>query len=657
MNKNNNNTQSGGVFTKIAFLTALILGAVTGVWALPGTGSTNLQTTAGVTTAVLGSELTITAPNKSVLTWQAFGSGTNTVGAADTLNYVLPSSTSSVLNIVAGGASTVIDGYLNSNGNVFILNPQGVLIGGGARFELNKLVVSTSDNPAFATYFFQQNGELPSQRSLVAPAGDVSVNGGAVFAVTENITINARNVDVKGLIAQSGLTINADGNVSVGSLGLTYLKGNLEVNNNGTTVLGSPGNNLIVTENITTTGTAAGTFNAVGAANIQAKSLTVTGGTLTVDRVNAPVVNATGTNVTVSTGFNVTGPVVNVTGNGTVNVTSPGSLTANVTNTGNGTTTVNSAGALTLGKVQVETATGASFTGSSITDTTNRLFVYGPASFTATNGNITVNKGNHSFGPVSVAATGDVTLVEDAALNLNVVNAAKFTARSTDYVFQTPTTGVINSANNTITATGNITLGNTNNVAGNYTLTGKDVVIANGGAITLAVTGNNVAATSTGAVTLGTVLADGTLGVTSAGTITQSADTKVQATGATSFTGTGLTLTNAGNNFGGLAVDVTAAGTATITEDTTLNLTALRAATVTLKSLASIITTGTNPVAADTFSVVAGADFIPAANFRAVNPLGVVASGAADLSLLSLATNLNSKAPTVVAASYKAPAP
>lgn len=657
MNKNNNNTQSGGVFTKIAFLTALILGAVTGAWALPGTGSTNLQTTAGVTTSVLGSELTITAPNKSVLTWQAFGSGANTIGAADTLNYVLPSSTSSVLNIVAGGASTVIDGYLNSNGNVFILNPQGVLIGSGARFELNKLVISTSDNPAFATYFFQQNGELPSQRGLVAAAGDVSVNGGAVFAVTENITINARNVDVKGLIAQSGLTINADGNVSVGSLGLTYLRGNLEVNNNGTTVLGSPGNNLIVTENITTTGTTASTFNAVGAANIQAKSLTVTGGTLTVDRVNAPVVNTTGTNVTVSTGFNVTGPVVNVTGNGTVNVTSPGSLTANVTNTGAGTTTVNSTGALTLGKVQVETGTGASFTGSSITDTTNRLFVYGPTSFTATNGNIVVNKGNHSFGPVSVTATGDVTLVEDAALNLNVVNAAKLTARSTDYVFQTPTTGVINSANNTITATGNITLGNANNVAGNYTLTGKDVAITNSGAITLAVTGNNVAATSTGAVTLGTVLADGTLGVTSAGTITQSADTKVQAAGATSFTGTGLTLTNAGNNFGGLAVDVTAAGTATITEDTTLNLTALRAANATLKSLASIVTTGTNPVAADTFSVVAGADFTPAANFRTVNPLGVVASGAVDLSLLSLATNLNSKAPTVVGASYKAPTP
>jgi len=646
MNKNNTNTQSGSIFTKIAFLTALILGAVTGVWALPGTGATNLQTTAGVTTAVLGSELTITAPNRSVLTWQAFGSGTNTIGAADTLNYVLPSSTSSVLNIVAGGASTTIDGYVNSNGNVFILNPHGVLIGGGARFELNKLVVSTSDNPAFATYFFQQNGELPSQKGLVAPAGDVSVNGGAIFAVTENITINAKNVDVKGLVAQSGLSISADGNVSVGSLGLTYLRGNLEINNtSGTTVLGSPGNNLIVTENITATGTTASTFNSVGAANIQAKSLTVTGGTVTADRVNTPTVNATGTNVTVATGFNVINPVVNVTGNGTVNVTSPGSLTANVTNTGNGATTVNSTGALTLGKVQVETATGASFTGGSITDTTNRLFVFGPTSFTATNGNITVNKGNHSFGPVSTTATGDVTLVEDAALNLNVVNTTKLAARSTDYVFQTPVT------------VGNITLGNTNNAAGNYTLTGKDVAIANTGAITLAVTGNNAALTSTGAVALGNVTTEGTLAVTTPAAIIQAADAKVRSSGATSFSGSELTLGNAGNQFGALTVDVTATGTATITEETTLNLASLRAATATLKSLGSVITTGTANVAADTFVIAAGGDFAPAANFRATNPLNVAATGLADLSLLSLATNLNSKAPTVVAGSYKAPTP
>lgn len=638
--------------------TLLFVFASVVAWALPSTGAANLQTTSGVSTSVTGSELTITAPNKSVLTWQAFGSGTDTIGAADTLTYALPSATSSVLNIVAGGASTTIDGYVNSNGNVFILNPQGVLVGAGARFELNKLVISTSDNTGFASYYFQQNGELPSQKGLVPAAGSVSVNQGAVFALTENITINAKNVDVKGLVAQSGLIITADGNVSVGSQGLTYLRGILDVTNpNGTTVLGSAGNNLIVTENINIAGGANSTFNTIGTANIQGKSLSVTGGTITADRVNTPVVNATGNNVTVAVGFNVTNPVVNTTGNGTVNVTSPGALTANVANTGNGVTTVNSVGALTLGKVQVEGAAGASFTGSTVSDTTNRVFVFGPASFTGTNGNITINKGNHSFGPVSVATTGDVTIVEDAALNLNVVNAAKLSVRSTDQVFQTPVTGIINSANNNITAVGNVTLGNSNNVAGIYTVAGKDVAIANTGAITLAVTGNNAALTSTGAVTIGAVTTDGTLAVTTPAAITQAADTKVRSAGATSFSSSELTLNNAGNQFGALTVDVTATGTAAITEDTTLNLASLRAATATLKSLASIITTGTTSVAADTFAITAGGDFAPAANFRATNPLTAAATGLADLSLLSLATNLNSKAPTVVAGSYKAPTP
>ena len=658
MNKNNTNTQSGGVFTKIAFLAALILGAVTGVWALPGTGSTNLVTTAGVTTAVLGSELTVTAPNKSVLTWQAFGSGTDTIGAADTLKYVLPSSSSSVLNIVAGGAQTTIDGYVTSNGNVFILNPNGVLVGNGARFELNRLVISTSDNPSFASYYFQQNGKLPVQDGLVAAAGTATINSGAIVAVTENITILAKNVDVKGLVSQGNLSITADGNVNVGSTGLTYIKGGLDITNaNGATVLGSAGNSLIITEAITSNGGVNSSLNTNATASIQTKSLTANGGNLNIDRVNTSTVTAAGNNVTVAVGLNTAAPVVNVTGNGTVGVTAPGSLTLNVTNTGAGATTVNALGSLTLNKVQVEGAAGASFTGASVTDTANRVFVYGPASFTATSGNVTLNKGNHSFGPLSVAATGNAIVFEDAATNLNVANAANLTVRSTGAVFQTPVTGVISGANNTISAAGNITLSNANNAAGNYTLTGKEVVVSGTGFANLTAAGGNVTVTSTGPVTLGAVTADGTLAVNTTNAIAQVTDTKVRSTGATTFNGNSLTLTNSGNQFGALTVDVTAAGTASITEDTTLNLASLRAANATLKSLASVITTGVINVVADTFSITAGADFIPAANFRTTNPLNVLATGSVDLSLLSLATNLTGKAPTVIAGNYKAPAP
>ena len=643
--------------TKLITTTLFVFAAVV-AWALPGTGAANLQTTTGVTTSVLGSELTVTAPNKAVLTWQAFGSGTDTIGAADTLNFVLPNSSSSVLNIVAGGASTTIDGYLHSNGHVFVLNPQGILVGGGARIETQKLTLSTTDNAAFASFYFQQNGKLPSQDGLVAPAGSVSVNGGAIFAVTENITIAAKNVTINGAVSQAPISINADGNVNVGAMALTYVKGNLEVSNpTGTTVLGSAGNNLIVTENITVTGGTGSVFNAVAAANTQAKTLTVVGGTITADRVNAPVVNATGTNVTVAAGFNVPAPAVNVIGNGTVNVTSPGSLTANVTNTGNGATTINSTGALTLGKTQLEGTGGGSFTGSSVNDTSARVFVYGPASFNATNGNVMVNRGNHSFGPVSVTATGEAVVVEDAALNLNVVNAAKLNARSSDYVFQTPTTGVINSADNTITAAGNITIGAANNVAGSYTLNGKDITLSNAGAATVAAVGNNVTVSSGGAVNFGNVTAGGNLTVTSSSTIGQASDTKVTSTGSTSFTGTGLTLANAGNQFGAISADVTAAGTVSLNEDSTLNLASLRAATATLRSLESVITTGTANVLSDNYSVIAGKDFAPGANFKITNSLNVLAGGVADLSLLNVTTNLNNKSPSIIATSYKAPTP
>jgi hypothetical protein len=119
---------------------------------------------------------------------------------------------------------------------------------------------------------------------------------------------------------------------------------------------------------------------------------------------------------------------------------------------------------------------------------------------------------------------------------------------------------------------------------------------------------------------------------------------------------TTVTLSNAGNQFGALAVDV-GTGTAAITEDSTLNLVSLKAGTAALKSLESVITTGTGSVTADTFNIIAGTDFVPTAVLKTVNPLTVLAGKSADLSLLSLATNLVGKTPTVIAMTYKAPQP
>ena len=431
--KYNNKTQNNSLWVKTVSLLTVFVFSFASVFAVPGITSTNLQTTAGVNVAANGNSLTFTTPDKAVLTWQAFGSGIDTIGASDVLNYVLPSKNASVLNIVAGSASTTIDGSITSNGNVFVLNPNGLLVGGGARIEVNKLYLSTTDNPAFASFLFQQEGRLPSQAGLgTTPAGGTLVNNGAIISVGENITIASKNVVIGGAVIQGTLNISADGNVNVGSTGLAYINGDLVVNNlNGATTLGSTGNNTIISGNTIVTGTVNSTFTALSSGTVQSKNLTVTGGAITSDKVSTNGLTLNGTSVTVAVGSSVANPTVNVTANGTVNVTAPATLTANVTNTSaTAATTVASVGNLTLGKIQVEGANGASFSGASIADTTSRVFVYGPAAFTATTGNITINKGNHSFGPVSVSATaGEAVVVEDAATQLNVVNTPKFALR------------------------------------------------------------------------------------------------------------------------------------------------------------------------------------------------------------------------------------
>lgn len=654
---NNNNTRNNSLFVKLLASLTVFVVAVASVFAIPSITSTNLQTSAGVTVTGVGNTINVTAPNKAVLNWQAFGSGTDNISIGDAINYALPSKNSSVLNIVSGGASTTIDGTISSNGNVFVLNPNGILIGGGARIDVNRLALSTSDNPAFASFYFQQNGSLPSQDGLAAAAGTTTISNGSIISVTENISIVSRNVLVGGVLSQGNLSIAADGNVAIGTNGMAYVSGDLTINNpTGTTTIGSAGNSTIVTNNINVVGGNTSTFGTVGTGVIQTKTLTVTGGNILSDRVSTNNLTLNGTNVTVAVGANAGTPTVNITGNGTVAVTSPSALNLNVTNTGVGATTVTAGGNLTLNRVQVEGLVGASFTGTTVSDTSSRIFVYGPATFAATAGNVTLNKGAHSFGPVSVFATGEAVVVEDAATNLNVVNTPKLTLRSSDYVFQTPTTGVVNSALVSVVGAGNVTLGAATNSAGNYTISGKDIVFANNGTLTLAATATgNASVTSTGAVTLGETSTGGTLTVASTGAITQAVDTKVYALGAVNFVGTGLTLSNAGNGFGGVTIDVGTAGTATLTEETTLNLVSLRALNATVKSTNNVITTGILPVAADTFNIVAGGDFVPAANFRAVNGITVLSGGNVDLSNLSLITNLNNKSPSVIAKGYKAP--
>ncbi len=76
----------------------------------------------------------------AIVHWDRFS-----VGAGNTVRFVQQGPSSAVLNRVTGNTASQIHGALQSNGRVFLLNPNGILFGTGARVDVAGLLASTLD--------------------------------------------------------------------------------------------------------------------------------------------------------------------------------------------------------------------------------------------------------------------------------------------------------------------------------------------------------------------------------------------------------------------------------------------------------------------------------------------------------------------------------
>jgi filamentous hemagglutinin family protein len=85
-----------------------------------------------------GNVFSITNTPGAIINWQSFN-----VGAGEVTRFIQQSSDSAVLNRIVGQDPTKILGALQSNGKVFLINPNGILFGQGARVDVNGLVAST----------------------------------------------------------------------------------------------------------------------------------------------------------------------------------------------------------------------------------------------------------------------------------------------------------------------------------------------------------------------------------------------------------------------------------------------------------------------------------------------------------------------------------
>ena len=109
----------------------------------PGLGLAQLpaghSVVAGTASVVSGEgRMTVTNSPNAVLNWQSFSIGTD-----NAVHFQQPDAASKVLNRVVGNDPSSILGSLSSNGEVWLLNPHGVLFGNEARIDVGGLVAST----------------------------------------------------------------------------------------------------------------------------------------------------------------------------------------------------------------------------------------------------------------------------------------------------------------------------------------------------------------------------------------------------------------------------------------------------------------------------------------------------------------------------------
>jgi|GEM_PF-2328881 len=182
-----------------------------------GTLPTGATVTAGqVNIAQEGKVLTVTQDsNRAAVNWQQFS-----VGSDAAVNFAQPSASAAILNRVVGHEASVIDGALNANGQVFILNANGVLFGKNAQVNTAGLVASTldiSDEDFLASKFtFERTGSAASVINL----GTIEVDDGKFVALLGNQVRNegliTANLGSAVLAAGDKVSLNFNGDSLVG---------------------------------------------------------------------------------------------------------------------------------------------------------------------------------------------------------------------------------------------------------------------------------------------------------------------------------------------------------------------------------------------------------------------------------------------------------
>ncbi len=147
--------------------------------------------------------------DKAVLNWQSFN-----IGTGQLVQFIQPGSSSVALNRVVGAGASAIFGSLSANGQVFLINPAGVMFAPGAQVNVGGLVATSlaiGDGDFMAgryTFSGASAGAVVNYGNLSAARGGYVVL--AAPQVNNGGTVNAEAGSV-GLLAGSRVSVDTSG--------------------------------------------------------------------------------------------------------------------------------------------------------------------------------------------------------------------------------------------------------------------------------------------------------------------------------------------------------------------------------------------------------------------------------------------------------------
>jgi len=151
--------------------------------------------------------------NKAIINWQGYSIGTN-----EQVRYIQPSAGSISLNRVTGVDPSFIYGWLSANGKVWVINPNGLLIGAGAKINTGGFLGSTLD--IGNNDFMSGNYKFTGKTGSITNIGVITAaNGGYAVFISPTITNKgtiASDLGKTYLASGNEITLNFAGNNLIG---------------------------------------------------------------------------------------------------------------------------------------------------------------------------------------------------------------------------------------------------------------------------------------------------------------------------------------------------------------------------------------------------------------------------------------------------------